>query len=80
MRLAVLADVHGNLPALEAAFSEIEQDAVFHGVNTLPHFVDFAYEQAAQAGHADLSYVPDEIWDAAYELFKIELLKGNIFL
>jgi len=28
MRLAVLADVHGNNPALEAALSEIERDAV----------------------------------------------------
>ena len=28
MRLAVLADVHGNIPALEAALSEIERDAV----------------------------------------------------
>ena len=28
MRLAILADIHGNLPALETAFQEIEEDAV----------------------------------------------------
>jgi len=49
-----------------------------HGVNTVPLFVEFAFEQAAQAGHADLPYVPDKIWDASYELFKIKLSKGNI--
>jgi predicted phosphodiesterase len=49
-----------------------------HGVNTLPRFVDFAYEQAAQAGHADLPYVPDEIWEAAYELFKSKMANDNI--
>ena len=49
-----------------------------HGVNTLPRFVDFAYEQSAQAGHADLPYVPDEIWDASYELFKSKMANDNI--
>ena len=28
MRLAILADIHGNIPALEAALKEIENDAV----------------------------------------------------
>lgn len=28
MRLAVLADIHGNLPALETALQEVEEDAV----------------------------------------------------
>jgi putative phosphoesterase len=50
------------------------------GINTLPRFVEFAYNQAEEAGYPDLPFVPDEIWDRAYELFKIELTKGNIIL
>jgi hypothetical protein len=51
-----------------------------HGINTLPRFVEFAYDQAAQAGYPDSPFVPDEIWEEAHELFKIELSKGNIIL
>ena len=28
MRLALIADLHGNLPALEAALAELEQEAI----------------------------------------------------
>jgi putative phosphoesterase len=51
-----------------------------NGINTLPRFVEFAYQQAAEAGYPDLPFVPDEIWDKAHELFKIELAKGTIIL
>jgi putative phosphoesterase len=51
-----------------------------HGINTLPQFVEFAYKQAAEAGYSDSPFVPDEIWEKAHELFKIELTKGNIIL
>jgi putative phosphoesterase len=50
------------------------------GINTLPRFVEFAYKQAAEAGYSDSPFVPDEIWDEASELFKIELAKGKIIL
>ncbi len=50
------------------------------GINTLPRFIEFAYKQAAEAGFSDLPFVPDDIWDKAHELFKIELAKGNIIL
>ena len=61
MRLAILADIHGNIPALETA---------------LPRFVEFAYRQAAEAGYADSPFVPDDIWEKSNELFKIKLAKG----
>jgi putative phosphoesterase len=50
------------------------------GINTLPRFVEFAYRQAAEAGYSDSPFVPDEIWDKANDLFKIELAKGKIIL
>jgi putative phosphoesterase len=49
-----------------------------HGINTLPRFVEFAYRQAAEAGYSDSPFVPDEIWDRARELFKIEPARGKI--
>ena len=62
------------------AFAERWLHDLEHGINTLPRFVEFAYQQAAEAGYPDSPFVPDEIWDKAHELFKIELVKGNIIL
>jgi putative phosphoesterase len=39
------------------------------GKNTLPLFVDYAYEQAAKAGYSDSPFVPDDIWDEAAKSF-----------
>ena len=87
---AELRELHYDLPLIRQAFEvtgllaasgpigECWLHDLEHGVNTLPRFVDFAYEQSAQAGHADLPYVPDEIWDAAYELFKRKMANENI--
>lgn len=44
---------------------------VEHGVNTLPRFVEYAYRLSAEAGYADLPYVPDEIWDSAAKSFQL---------
>jgi putative phosphoesterase len=35
-------------------------------------FLAYAYRKAAEAGHSDCEYVPDEIWDAAAETFEWE--------
>ena len=48
------------------------------GTNTLPRFVEYAYRQAAEAGYADSPFVPDDIWDKASDLFKINLAEGKI--
>jgi putative phosphoesterase len=50
------------------------------GINTLPRFVEYAYRKAAEAGFPDSPFVPDEIWEKASELFKIDLAKGKIIL
>jgi putative phosphoesterase len=39
------------------------------GINYLPHFIDFAFEMANQAGYPDTPFVPDPIWEQASELF-----------
>lgn len=87
-----LREVHYDIPLARKAFEEtglLEEGGAIaehwlhdleHGINTLPRFVEFAYQQAAEAGYPDSPFVPDEIWDKANELFKIELAKGNIKL
>jgi putative phosphoesterase len=44
-----------------------------NGVNTLPRFVEYAYQMSAEAGHGELPYVPDEIWDAASKSFSYRI-------
>ena len=39
------------------------------GTNTVPRFVEYAYQKAAEAGYADSPFVPDEIWDEAASSF-----------
>lgn len=46
------------------------------GKNTLPHFVEYAYRLAAEAGYPDSPFVPNDIWDKASEQFEIEHAKG----
>jgi putative phosphoesterase len=39
------------------------------GVNTLPRFVEYAYQLSTNEGNGDLPYVPDEIWERASQTF-----------
>ena len=43
------------------------------GVNTLPRFVEYAYRLSAEAGYADLPYVPDDIWETATKTFSYRI-------
>jgi putative phosphoesterase len=87
-----LRELHYNMALIRKAFEDtglLKEGGAFAehwlydletGVNTLPRFVEFAYEKAAEAGFSDSPFVPDKIWDKAHELFKIELAKGKIIL
>jgi putative phosphoesterase len=50
------------------------------GTNSLPRFVDFAWDMAHQAGYAEAPFIPDHIWEQAEILFASELSKGTISL
>jgi putative phosphoesterase len=50
------------------------------GTNSLPRFIDFAWEMARQAGYAEAPFIPDHIWEQADILFASELSKGTISL
>jgi hypothetical protein len=60
------------------AFAEFWLRDLEAGTNTLPHFVRYAYKKAEQAGYAHSPFVPDDIWDKASELFKVDLAHGKI--
>jgi|JFJP01.1.fsa_nt_gi putative phosphoesterase len=89
---AELRELHYDLRLARKAFEDtglLEEGGAFAerwlhdlemGINTLPRFVEFAYRQAAETGYSDSPFVPDEIWDKASDLFKIELAKGKIIL
>ena len=44
-----------------------------NGINTLPRFVEYAYQLSAEAGNADLPYVPDELWETASKTFSYRI-------
>jgi hypothetical protein len=46
------------------------------GVNYLPAMLEYAYQQAADAGHAGSPFVPDEIWDKSCAGFEDQHYKG----
>lgn len=54
------------------AFAELWLHDIEKGTNDIQRFVDYAYRQAAEAGHSDSPFVPDDIWDKASETFEIE--------
>ncbi len=57
-------------------FAELWLHDIEIGTNNIQRFVDYAYEQAAKAGYANLPFVPDDVWDKASNQFEIELAKG----
>ncbi|RPI96815.1 MAG: metallophosphoesterase [Chloroflexi bacterium] len=61
-------------------FSERWLHDIESGTDTIQRFVEYAYRQAAEAGYSNSSFVPDDIWDRANELFEVELAKGKINL
>jgi len=46
--------------------------AIETGQDVTLKFLAFAYRKAAEAGHPDCEYVPDDIWDAAVDSFDWE--------
>lgn len=42
------------------------------GKDVSMYFLNYAYQQASQAGYPDCEYIPDDIWDAAAESFDWE--------
>lgn len=44
-----------------------------NGINTLPRFVEYAYQLSIEAGNADLPYVPDDIWETASKTFSFRI-------
>ncbi len=89
---AELRELHYDIALARKAFEDtglLEEGGAFAdcwlhdletGINSLPRFVEYAYRKAAEAGYPDSPFVPDEIWDEARELFKIELAEGKIIL
>lgn len=59
------------------AFAECWMHDIETGLNTLPRFVEFAYEKAVEAGYSDSPFVPDEIWEQAAKIFKQKREKGG---
>lgn len=59
------------------AFAERWLYDIEKGVNTLPRFVEYAYQMAAETGYADSPFVPDEIWDRVASSFEQKLEKGE---
>ena len=55
MQIAVLADIHGNLPALE----------IETGKNIGLDFVNYAYSKTQETGILECDVVPDDIWELA---------------
>jgi hypothetical protein len=74
MRLAVMSDVHGNLPALEegGALARSFLLSIETGRNVAEDFLSHAYGLAARAGFADCHAVPDAAWEQASETFDWE--------
>jgi putative phosphoesterase len=78
---AELRELHYDISLIKKAFENtglLEEGGVFAerwlhdietGNNTLPVFVDYAYEQAAKAGYPDSPFVPDDIWNEAAKSF-----------
>jgi putative phosphoesterase len=89
---AELRELHYDIALIRKAFEDtglLKEGGAFAerwlhdletGSNTLPHFVEYAYRQAAEAGYSDSPFVPDDIWDKASDLFEIELAKGKFDL
>jgi putative phosphoesterase len=50
------------------------------GTNSLPRFVEYAWEMTRKAGLEEAPFVPDHIWAQADRLFASELSRGNILL
>ncbi len=50
------------------------------GVNSLPHFVEYAWALTKKAGYTDAPYVPDPVWEQAAKLFEAGLLDGSILV
>jgi hypothetical protein len=65
MRLAVMSDVHGNLPALEegGALARSFLPSIETGQNVAGDFLSHAYGLAALAGFADYHAVPEATFD-----------------
>jgi predicted phosphodiesterase len=76
MRLAVLADIHGNLPALRAVLKDLERfeiDGIIVAGDVAEDFLKHAYRLADEAGYPDCAVIPDDIWDTAAETFRWNL-------
>ncbi|RPJ41082.1 MAG: metallophosphoesterase, partial [Chloroflexi bacterium] len=56
-RLAVLADIHGNLPALEAVLADLEQSGPFDGILVLGDLICGPDQQAVLRRLVDLDVV-----------------------
>jgi putative phosphoesterase len=52
------------------AFARCSLISMETGVNYLPSMIEYAYQKAEKAGHGDLPFVPDEIWDEATREFE----------
>ena len=87
---AELREVHYDVAATRKAFEDtglLKEGGAFAerwlydiemGVNTLPHFVEYAYQKAAEAGYADSPFIPNEIWERAAKSFEQKLEKGDL--
>ncbi len=58
------------------AFAERWLHDIESGKNTLPRFVEYAYQQAAEAGYPDSPFVPDDIWEDAARSFNESYKRG----
>lgn len=79
---AELRSVHYDIALIQKAFKDtglLKEVGAFatrwmhdieRGTNDIQHFVDYAYQQAAEAGYPDSPFVPDDIWDKANEIFE----------
>jgi putative phosphoesterase len=87
---AELHELHYDISLVRKAFENtglLEEGGVFaerwlhdieSGINTLPMFVDYAYEQAAKARFPDSPFVPDDIWDESAKSFDKNYERGAL--
>jgi len=76
MRLAILADMHGNLPALEAVLADAEEQDV-DGIVVLPDGDPVALELYGKAGLLDLAYSRVELGATLAEVDEAVLICGH---